>query len=389
MSSVLDIVNQGNISPKSKSKSPNKNKEKNKNYDEKCSKLEIKLTYSGRTETIYLDNKKTISFLSENVYNIFYPIQGKFQLLFRNKDISPFEDIPLYKYFKNLMKVSIVIKPLTYDTKNIKNSKSSILNSILDETIINKSEISGLVNQSQLNSSFIDKNKLICNECHKNLLNSFCRNCNMFLCEECAEKYSSPHRDHLIISVNISQIGKSANSYKLLVNKECYLTEKKFDEYKNDNDKLIEETKDKNKELKEWVNQIKTKVDEITTSVQKNEEKDINYDINLQNMDNDYEFNQKKLNKINDAKNEKGIKEIFKEMYEIDDNMKKIDNNLDQYLNNLECSKNNDKILKELNNDLDKVINKLVKDMENSSKNRLNNSENSNTDETHINFENV
>ena len=206
---------------------------------------------------------------------------------------------------------------------------------------------------------------------------------------ECAEKYSSPHRDHLIISVNISQIGKSANSYKLLVNKECYLTEKKFDEYKNDNDKLIEETKDKNKELKEWVNQIKTKVDEITTSVQKNEEKDINYDINLQNMDNDYEFNQKKLNKINDAKNEKGIKEIFKEMYEIDDNMKKIDNNLDQYLNNLECSKNNDKILKELNNDLDKVINKLVKDMENSSKNRLNNSENSNTDETHINFENV
>ena len=385
MASVLENVNQNHISPKSRSKSRSKSKEKHINYEEKCSKLEIKLTYSGKTETLYLDNKKTISDLLENVYNIFYPIQGKLQLLFRNKDISPFEDIPLYKYFKNLMKVSIIIKPFTYDTKTLKNSGSAFLNSILDITALDKTEISGYVNQSQMNNSFIEKDKLICNDCHKNLLNSFCRNCNLFLCKECVEKYSSPHREHLIISVKKSQISKSANNYKLLINKECYSTEKKFDEYKINNDKLIEETKDKNKEFGKWVNEIKTKIETITSSVEKNEEKDTNYDTTLKNMENDYEFNLKRLNKISEEKKEGGIKEIFQEMFEIDDNIKKISSNLDQCLDNLECSKNNDKILKDLNNDLDKIISKLVKDMEN----RLNNNENTNKNENFINLENV
>ena len=92
-------------------KSPKKNK-KNILYNDKCSKLEVTLTFNGKTEIIFVDNKKNISALKDMVYNIFYPIQGKFQLIYKLKDISPFEDIPLYKYFKNLMKISITVNPI-------------------------------------------------------------------------------------------------------------------------------------------------------------------------------------------------------------------------------------------------------------------------------------
>ena len=92
-------------------KSPKKNK-KNVLYNDKCSKLEVSLTLNGKTEVIFVDNKKNISTIRDMVYNIFYPIQGKFQLIYKLKDISPFEDIPLYKYFKNLMKISITVNPI-------------------------------------------------------------------------------------------------------------------------------------------------------------------------------------------------------------------------------------------------------------------------------------
>ena len=99
-------------SPQAK-KSPKRNKkEKNILYNDKCSKLEVVLTLNNKTETIFIDNKENISTIRDMVYNIFYPIQGRFQLIYKLKDISPFEDIPLYKYFKNLMKISITVNPI-------------------------------------------------------------------------------------------------------------------------------------------------------------------------------------------------------------------------------------------------------------------------------------
>ena len=183
----------------SSKKSPRKggNKEKPIYYDEKCSKLEINLTYNGKNETISIDNRENISSIKEKIYIIFYPIQGKFQLLYKNKDISPFEDIPLYKYFKNLMKVSIIIQPTTLtSTQNIlsKNINNSFNSSFQDMTIIDKNEASlGIVNQSQISNGqnpLIEKDRMFCNDCHNKLINYFCRNCNIFICKYCSEKYS-------------------------------------------------------------------------------------------------------------------------------------------------------------------------------------------------------
>ena len=140
----------------SSKKSPKKrgNKEKDIYYDDKCSKLEILLTYNGRNETLFIDNKENISSIKEKIYNIFYPIQGKFQLVYKNKDISPFEDIPLYKYFKNLMKVSITVQLASSSiNQNIlsKNVNNSFNSSFQDMTIIDKNDASlGNANQSQM-----------------------------------------------------------------------------------------------------------------------------------------------------------------------------------------------------------------------------------------------
>ena len=206
----------------------------------------ITLTYNGKTETLYIDNKENISTIRDMVYNTFYPIQGRFQLIYKLKDISPFEDIPLYKYFKNLMKISITINPINAQNNLGRNDINTFNTSLQDVTQIDKNEASfGAANQSQIDNSqnpLIEKDRLICNECHNKIINNFCRNCNLFLCKYCAEKYSSPHHDHLCVNINISQIEKSAKNYKDIVSKECFMTGKKFDEYKEVFKDIIDES---------------------------------------------------------------------------------------------------------------------------------------------------
>ena len=396
-------------------KSPKKNK-KNVLYNDKCSKLEVTLTFNGKTEIIFVDNKKNISTIRDMVYNIFYPIQGKFQLIYKLKDISPFEDIPLYKYFKNLMKISITVNPI--------------------------------------NPQNFLKDRLLCNDCHTEIITNFCRNCNLFLCKFCSEKYSSPHHDHLIANINVADIEKSAKNYKDIVNKDCFITGKKFEEYKeifkdiinkyNNNGKEINEenindnfinndinsnleninnminqdnennnNKEENKkeldeennnieniqekennnlennkennikenentnvinnnkkekekrdirDVDKWLSDMEEKIEKLADSLSKNNGSNSSEsNINLRDMENNYDYTYKKVQKINAEKNQKNLESIFNEMHELDLNIRNIDNNLTQCLNNSDANKINGKILKKLNQDLDNTIKKLMK----------------------------
>ena len=365
----------------SSKKSPKKggHKEKHIYYDDKCSKLEIALTYNGKTETISIDNKENISSIKEKIYITFYPIQGKFQLLYKNRDISPFEDIPLYKYFKNLMKISITIQPLTLPaTQNIlsKNINNSFNSSFQDMTIIDKNDASlGNANQSQISNAqnpLIEKDRMLCNECHNKIINYFCRNCNTFICKTCSEKYSSPHNSHSKINIDVSQIEKSAKNYKDIVSKECFTSGKKFEEFNknnnsnNDNNNNENDNKNENKDKKDingWLNNINTKIENLGEIFAKNEEINANTNFTLQNEENNYDNLLKKLQKINSEKNTKDLEAIFNEMHDIDLNIKNIHNNLEQCINNSENSKSNNKILKEIIKNLDNIINKLVKNI--------------------------
>lgn len=438
-------------------KSPKKNK-KNVLYNDKCSKLEVTLTYNGKTEIIFVDNKKNISTIRDMVYNIFYPIQGKFQLIYKLKDISPFEDIPLYKYFKNLMKISITVNPINPQNFLQKNELSTFNKSLQDVTEIDKNEASfGAENQSQINNTqnpLLEKDRLLCNDCHTEIITNFCRNCNLFLCKFCSEKYSSPHHDHLIASINVADIEKSAKNYKDIVNKDCFITGKKFEEYKeifkdiinkyNNNGKEINEenindnfinndinsnleninnminqdnennnNKEENKkeldeennnieniqekennnlennkennikenentnvinnnkkekekrdirDVDKWLSDMEEKIEKLADSLSKNNGSNSSEsNINLRDMENNYDYTYKKVQKINAEKNQKNLESIFNEMHELDLNIRNIDNNLTQCLNNSDANKINGKILKKLNQDLDNTIKKLMK----------------------------
>ena len=438
-------------------KSPKKNK-KNVLYNDKCSKLEVTLTFNGKTEIIFVDNKKNISTIRDMVYNIFYPIQGKFQLIYKLKDISPFEDIPLYKYFKNLMKISITVNPINPQNFLQKNELSTFNKSLQDVTEIDKNEASfGAENQSQINNTqnpLLEKDRLLCNDCHTEIITNFCRNCNLFLCKFCSEKYSSPHHDHLIASINVADIEKSAKNYKDIVNKDCFITGKKFEEYKeifkdiinkyNNNDKEINEenindnfinndinsnleninnminqdnennnNKEENKkeldeennnieniqekennnlennkennikenentnvinnnkkekekrdirDVDKWLSDMEEKIEKLADSLSKNNGSNSSEsNINLRDMENNYDYTYKKVQKINAEKNQKNLESIFNEMHELDLNIRNIDNNLTQCLNNSDANKINGKILKKLNQDLDNTIKKLMK----------------------------
>ena len=438
-------------------KSPKKNK-KNVLYNDKCSKLEVTLTFNGKTEIIFVDNKKNISNIRDMVYNIFYPIQGKFQLIYKLKDISPFEDIPLYKYFKNLMKISITVNPINPQNFLQKNELSTFNKSLQDVTEIDKNEASfGAENQSQINNTqnpLLEKDRLLCNDCHTEIITNFCRNCNLFLCKFCSEKYSSPHHDHLIASINVADIEKSAKNYKDIVNKDCFITGKKFEEYKeifkdiinkyNNNGKEINEenindnfinndinsnleninnminqdnennnNKEENKkeldeennnieniqekennnlennkennikenentnvinnnkkekekrdirDVDKWLSDMEEKIEKLADSLSKNNGSNSSEsNINLRDMENNYDYTYKKVQKINAEKNQKNLESIFNEMHELDLNIRNIDNNLTQCLNNSDVNKINGKILKKLNQDLDNTIKKLMK----------------------------
>jgi len=438
-------------------KSPKKNK-KNVLYNDKCSKLEVALTFNGKTEIIFVDNKKNISTIRDMVYNIFYPIQGKFQLIYKLKDISPFEDIPLYKYFKNLMKISITVNPINPQNFLQKNELSTFNKSLQDVTEIDKNEASfGAENQSQINNTqnpLLEKDRLLCNDCHTEIITNFCRNCNLFLCKFCSEKYSSPHHDHLIANINVADIEKSAKNYKDIVNKDCFITGKKFEEYKeifkdiinkcDSNDKEINEenindnfinndinsnleninnminqdnennnNKEENKkeldeennnieniqekennnlennkennikenenanvinnnkkekekrdirDVDKWLSDMEEKIEKLADSLSKNNDSNSSEsNINLRDMENNYDYTYKKVQKINAEKNQKNLESIFNEMHELDLNIRNIDNNLTQCLNNSDANKIKGKILKKLNQDLDNTIKKLMK----------------------------
>ena len=343
-------------------KSPKKTqKEKNILYNDKISKLEVVLTYNGKTETLYIDNKENISTIRDMVYNTFYPIQGRFQLIYKLKDISPFEDIPLYKYFKNLMKISITINPINAQNNLGRNELNTFNTSLQDVTQIDKNEASfGAANQSQIDNGqnpLVEKDRLICNECHNKIINKFCRNCNLFLCKYCAEKYSSPHHDHLCVNINISQIEKSAKNYKDIVGKECFMTGKKFDEYKEVFKDIIDEFNNNENNTNNNINEekiIKENNDEnINNDINSNLE-NINKMINQDNEDN----NNNEENKNEEIKNEENKNEENKNEENKNEEIKNEENNNNEIeKNDIKEDTKEEKSKKEDKKDIDKWLN--------------------------------
>ena len=251
----------------------------NSNYS--YSSIEFTLIKDNNKYIVNIPNIKTISAIKEECYNLFYPIRGKFKIFFRNKDLMPFIEVPIYQYFKNLTKANIVVvieneeqiinednnnninnnetennndnndnekKQYETDINNINNNNNNNNNinnnlnismnlpkpNYNDITILNQSNINPI---NHLNKSMENPNKknnigrLICIDCKNNIINYFCRDCNIFLCSNCVEKFDSFHNNHNTLKISYEDIPNSAKKYKKIIEIETNDLEKKFENF--------------------------------------------------------------------------------------------------------------------------------------------------------------
>ena len=116
------------------------------------------------------------------------------------------------------------------------------------------------------------------------------------------------------------------------------------------------------RDVDKWLNNMEDKIEQLTYSFSKNDGTNTSEaNINLRDMENNYDYTYKKLQKISAEKNKKDLNAIFNELHELDINIRNIDNNLTQCLSNSDVNKINGKILKDLNQTLDNTIKKLMK----------------------------
>ena len=129
------------------------------------------------------------------------------------------------------------------------------------------------------------------------------------------------------------------------------------------NNNETEENKKRDiRDVDKWLSDMEANIVKLTDSLSKNNGANSSEsNISLRDVENNYEYTFKKLQKINAEKNKKDLDTIFNEMHELDLNIRNMDSNLNQCLNNSDVNKINAKILKDLNQELDNTIKKLMK----------------------------
>ena len=315
----------------------------NESYEEAYTKFNLTLIYNNKNTTVKVNNNKPIVYIREIAYNIFYPINGKIQLIYRNKDLTPFEQIPIIQYFKNLNKATIIIKPLNeiYLESNITDLDKS--NSKVNETEI-------------IDIEKTDKNRMMCVDCKNTFIYYYCRNCNCFLCRNCKERYDSFHFNHKSCIINPENLTECMRLYIKNLHEEMAVLKRDFDRFEKENKNIVLS------DTEEWKEETLSKLNSLTEFTQKIEEETRkggeavkeNFDAKevVENM-----YNQ--LLNTNPEKS-KNIEKSFNSLKKIDDEIKNISKKIEECIN-LESQKTKvDKIFIPLNSKLDDIIKKLL-----------------------------
>ena len=315
----------------------------NESYEEAYTKFNLTLIYNNKNTTVKVNNNKPIVYIREIAYNIFYPINGKIQLIYRNKDLTPFEQIPIIQYFKNLNKATIIIKPLNeiYLESNITDLDKS--NSKVNETEI-------------IDIEKTDKNRMMCVDCKNTFIYYYCRNCNCLLCRNCKERYDSFHFNHKSCIINPENLTECMRLYIKNLHEEMAVLKRDFDRFEKENKNIVL------RDTEEWKEETLSKLNSLTEFTQKIEEETRkggeavkeNFDAKevVENM-----YNQ--LLNTNPEKS-KNIEKSFNSLKKIDDEIKNISKKIEECIN-LESQKTKvDKIFIPLNSKLDDIIKKLL-----------------------------
>ena len=298
-------------------------------------KMKFTLIYNDKNTTIFFPRNKLINNLYYEAGKIFNP-KRRYRLFYKNKDLTPFLDLTLEKYFKNISHVNILIKE-SYINKNKKISYLIPINtkySLNDENNLKKN------NNNNYNIYF---NNYLCENCQKEKIKFFCRDCCLFICYKCRNNKISNHFSHKVINLYLENLFKSCELYKQIVYNELKEVKNSKKEIKNIEKFDIDfNIKNLNEKINFLLNKITTiKLNLINLSeIEKNKEKNLN--IIKENINVLENIKEKNLNMIQE----------FDEFNKIDNNLNDI-KKLPEQLNKYEL----------INVMLDNLLNKIQKEI--------------------------
>ena len=319
-------------------------------------KVNVNLVFYGDNVTISIQRDKTIDLIQRTAYDYFKP-HGKIKLYYKNKELTPYLNYTIAKYFQKLKKIDILVKDTAIMDSNLDNQ--FIINSKLSINEITNNYNNNVLNDDISTKNGNNKNKQIltqnqransyCWDCKKFPINMFCRDCCAFICKYCRMDIENAHYSHRTITLYPENLAKSANLYKNVLIEdlnEVQKVNKNAKKIAKDNSEINIDIDAYKKHLFEKVNRLLNKIKQI-----KSYQKEINYYINnkdkckekinkaiqdIKSISNEY--NNKKANEINeeDSNNNSNdkkknsnigdLKDYFTRMNNIEKNTQKICN---------------------------------------------------------------
>ena len=318
-------------------------------------KVNINMVFYGDNITISMQRDKPIDLIYRSAYDYFKP-HGKIKLYYKNRELTPFLNYTIGKYFKKLKNIDILVKDTSkmdnmFDNQLLLNSNFNFDNlNKLNSNNQNQSNKANIIfpkNNSKSNLPQNQRAMTFCWDCKKFPINIFCRDCGAFICKYCRMDLENAHYSHRTITLYPENLAKSANLYKNVLIEDLNEVEK----INMNRNKINEEKKEININIEEKKNHLAIKINRLINKINqiKSYQKEINYyiknkdkckqkinkaitDINQiadeytnQNQnDMNNEINELNKNQNNMKNNVKDLKEIFGKMNQIEKSTEKI-----------------------------------------------------------------
>ena len=318
-------------------------------------KVNINMVFYGDNITINMQRDKPIDLIYRSAYDYFKP-HGKIKLYYKNRELTPFLNYTIGKYFKKLKNIDILVKDTSkmdnmFDNQLLLNSNFNFDNlNKLNSNNQNQSNKQNIISPKNNSKSNLPQNQramTFCWDCKKFPINIFCRDCGAFICKYCRMDLENAHYSHRTITLYPENLAKSANLYKNVLIEDLNEVEK----INMNRNKINEEKKEININIEEKKNHLAIKINRLINKINqiKSYQKEINYyiknkdkckqkinkaitDINQiadeytnQNQnDMNNEINELNKNQNNMKNNVKDLKEIFGKMNQIEKTTEKI-----------------------------------------------------------------
>ena len=313
-------------------------------------RVNVNLVFYGDNITFSIQRDKPIDEIYRSAYD-YFKIHGKVKLYYKNKELTPYLNYSISKYFKKLKNIDILVKDSsrmdnTFDYQLLQNSNYNLelLNKISsnNDFQISKNIANTVQNQNKTNLPQNQRSMTFCWDCKKFPINIFCRDCCAFICKYCRMDLENAHYSHRTVTLYPENLAKSANLYKTIILADLNEVEK----INMNINKINEKNKEININIDEKKNHLMIKINRLINKINqiKSYQKEINYYIKnkdkckqkindaikeINEVSNEYKQKNEIIDEDNNKevspkKNSKDLKEIFSKMNAIEKRTEKI-----------------------------------------------------------------